>query len=340
MSVSKVGIVCLKWFLYDILRLINYLKAKKVIILSNELVKYDPELNTIPLRKFSAVEMNLFFSIISRMRDKGDQTVRLTFEQLKELSNYKPTANKRFEDDIQSTYQKLMSLHFSKYSKSGKNRELFVMFTKFKIMGECSEPYVDIEIYKDVLPLLNDLESWVRYALEDFKNLRSTYAKTMFRLLKQYRTTGHAYFSKEMFNELLDIPKSYNKSSSNIDKFIIKPIKEELTPLFKGFSVHKKYGKGRGKPVIGYSFSWKPEAKDSNDFSRGQSADETSKLLNIQHNADLTNKEKWTATDKVKGLPLGTTEKEELRKAQAEHDKKIREEERKKLLAELRETFK
>ncbi|KJY59136.1 Plasmid replication initiation protein, partial (plasmid) [Bombilactobacillus mellifer] len=44
--------------------------------------------------------------------------------------------------------------------------------------------------------------------------------------------------------------------------------------------------------------------------------------------------------DKVKGLPLGTTEKEELRKAQAEHDKKIREEERKKVLAELREHFK
>jgi len=305
--------------------------------LSNEIVKYDPELNTIPLRKFSAVEMNLFFSIISRMRDKGDQIVRLTFEQLKELSNYKPTANKRFEDDIQSTYQKLMSLHFSKYSKSGKNRELFVMFTKFKIMGECSEPYVDIEIYKDVLPLLNDLESWVRYALEDFKNLRSTYAKTMFRLLKQYRTTGNAYFSKEMFNELLDIPKSYK--NSNINQSVLKPIKEELSPLFKGFSVHKKYGKGRGKPVIGYSFSWKPEAKDSNDFSRGKSADETSKLLNIQHNADLTNKEKWTATDKVKGLPLGTTEKEELRKAQAEHDKKIRDEERKKVLAELREHF-
>ena len=261
---------------------------KKVTFLSNEIVKYDPELNTIPLRKFSAVEMNLFFSIVSRMRDKGDQTVRLTFEQLKELSNYKPTANKRFEDDIQSTYQKLISLHFSKFSSNGKNRELFVMFTKFKIMGDCEEPYVDIEIYKDVLPLLNNLERWVRYALEDFKNLRSTYAKTMFRLLKQYRTTGHAYFSKEMFNELLDIPKSYK--NSNINQSVLKPIKEELSPLFKGFSVHKKYGKGRGKPVIGYSFSWKPEAKDSNDFSRGKYADKSSKILNIQHNADLTNK--------------------------------------------------
>lgn len=51
-----------------------------MINLSNEIVKYDPELNTIPLRKFTSVEMNLFFSIVSRMRDKGDQTVRLRFD--------------------------------------------------------------------------------------------------------------------------------------------------------------------------------------------------------------------------------------------------------------------
>ncbi|WP_154813497.1 RepB family plasmid replication initiator protein, partial [Lactiplantibacillus plantarum] len=64
--------------------------------MGNEIIKYDPELNTIPLRKFTPVEMNLFFSIISRMRDKSDQTIRFTFDQLKELSAYKPTANNRF----------------------------------------------------------------------------------------------------------------------------------------------------------------------------------------------------------------------------------------------------
>ncbi len=29
--------------------------------MSNELVKYDPELNTVPLRRFTPIEMNLFF---------------------------------------------------------------------------------------------------------------------------------------------------------------------------------------------------------------------------------------------------------------------------------------
>ncbi len=73
------------------------------------------------------------------------------------------------------------------------------MFTEFEIKGEAEEPYVDIQIYPKALKLLNNLESWVRYALTEFRNLKSSYAKTMFRLIKQFRTTGYSYFSKEDF---------------------------------------------------------------------------------------------------------------------------------------------
>lgn len=305
--------------------------------LSNEIVKYDPELNTIPLRKFTPVEMNLFFSIVSRMRDKGDETVRFSFDQLKELSAYKPTANNRFIDDIESTYQKILGLRFGRRSKDGLNREFFVMFTEFEINGHADDPYVDIKIYPKAIKLLNELEGWVRYALSEFRDLKSSYAKTMFRLLKQFRTTGYAYFSVADFNELLDVPKSYK--SSNINQSVLKPIKEELTPLFRGLTVRKKYGKGRGKPVIGYSFTWKPEKKDANDFSQGQFQDERQKLFNIQHNGELTEQEKWRAIDKVKGLTLGSTEKQALADKQAEHDKKIRDQARKEALAELRKGF-
>ena len=305
--------------------------------LSNEIVKYDPELNTIPLRKFTPVEMNLFFSIVSRMRDKGDETVRFSFDQLKELSAYKPTANNRFIDDIESTYQKILGLRFVRRSKDGLHREFFVMFTEFEINGHADDPYVDIKIYPKAIKLLNELESWVRYALSEFRVLKSSYAKTMFRLLKQFRTTGYAYFSVADFNELLDVPKSYK--SSNINQSVLKPIKEELTPLFRGLTVRKKYGKGRGKPVIGYSFTWKSEKKDANDFSQGQFQDERQKLFNIQHNGELTEQEKWRAIDKVKGLTLGSTEKQVLADKQAEHDKKIRDQARKEALAELRKGF-
>ena len=301
--------------------------------MSNELVKYQPELNTIPLRKFSPVEMNLFFSIVSRMRDKGDQTVRFTFDQLKDLSNYKPTANRRFIDDIRRTYDHLMDLRFGSQSKSGLSFERFVMFTKFKINGDADEPYVDVEVYRDAIPLLNNLESWVRYALTEFRDLKSSYAKTMFRLLKGYRTTGYAYFSKAEFNELLDVPKSYKPG--DIDRAVLKPIREELTPLFKGLSIRKKYGKGRGKPVLGYSFAWNPERKDAEDVHVSKTERLNKARFNIEHNGELTDKEKWRAIDKIRGLKLGTTEAEHEQQAQQKREEQIRADERKKILDSL-----
>ena len=115
-----------------------------------------------------------------------------------------------FIDDIQSTYQKILGLRFGSRSKDGLDREMFVMFTRFEIKGSAEVPYVDIQIYPKALKLLNNLESWVRYALAEFRDLKSSYAKTMFRLLKQFRTTGYAYFSKRQIarnnlNEFNDV---------------------------------------------------------------------------------------------------------------------------------------
>lgn len=274
--------------------------------MANEIVKHHSELNTIPLRSFTAVEMNLFFSIVSRMRDKNNQVVRFTFPQLKELSNYKATANKNFLNDLRSTYTKLIRLNFGRTSKSGLRFEAFVMFTDFDINGDAEEPYVDIKLHEKALPLLNELDSWVRYSLQQFNQLQSSYSKTMFRLLKQFRTTGYAYFTKEDLHELLDIPKSYNQGT--IDQRVFSPIRKELTPLFRGLTIKKKYGKGRGKPVVGYQFSFKAEAKNADDFSKGSQEDLRKKMFNIEHNGELSQEEKWVAKDKVLGLKLGTHE--------------------------------
>lgn len=301
--------------------------------MANEIVKYHHELNTIPLRKFTAVEMNLFFSIVSRMRDKGDKTVRFTFDHLKDLSNYKATANVRFIDDLKHTYEKILSLRFGRRSQSGLNFSMFVMFTGFDIVGEADEPYVDITIHDKAIPLLNNLDEWVRYSLQQFNELQSSYSKTMFRLLKQFRTTGYAYFSKEDFHELLDIPKSYRQG--NIDQKVLKPIREELTPIFTGLTIKKKYGKGRGKPVIGYQFSFKPEMKNADDFYKGEREDIRKKLFNIEHNSELTQEEKWLAKDRVLGLKLGTHEADFF----AQKDKEEAEQEEEKARKELLETL-
>lgn len=267
--------------------------------MANEIVKYHHELNTIPLRKFTPVEMNLFFSIVSRMREKGDKTVRFSFDQLKDLSNYKATANIRFVEDLKATYEKILSLRFGRRSESGLSYDMFVMFTEFKINGDVENPYVDIRIYEKALPLLNNLDEWVRYSLQQFNELQSSYAKTMFRLLKQYRTKGFAYFSKEDFHELLDIPKSYKQP--DIDKRVIKPIRQELTVIFKGLTIKKKYGKGRGKPVIGYQFSFKPEIKKADDFNKhAPTKEEQNKALELANQQVQSEKAPTSLQEKIK----------------------------------------
>ena len=160
----------------------------------------------------------------------------------------------------------------------------------------------------------------------------------MFRLLKQFRTTGYAYFTKDDFHELLDIPKSYKQG--NIDQKILNPIKTELTPLFRGLTIKKKYGKGRGKPVIGYQFSFKAEAKNADDFSKGEREDLRIKMFNIEHNGELSQEEKWVAKDKVLGLKIGTHEADFYAQQQKETDKLEEEKLRQDLLKELQNGFK
>lgn len=307
--------------------------------MANELVKHHTELNTIPLRKFTPVQMNLFFSIISRMRDKGQNKVVFSFSQLKELSDYKATANVRFIDDLEETYDKLMDLRFGRRSSSGLRRERFVLFSAFDINGEADSPYAEIQIHEKAIPLLNDLDEWVRYSLQQFNDLQSSYSKTMFRLLKQFRTTGYAYFPKEDFFELLDIPQSYLKEPANLDKRVLKPVKEELTPLFRGLTIKKKYGKGRGKPVVGYQFSFKAEAKNADDFSKSSQEEKRKKLFNIEHNSELNQEEKWRAKDRALGLKIGTHESDFKAQQEKKEQELLSEIQKKGLLEDLQKGF-
>lgn len=64
-------------------------------------VKYQNELNLVPLKNFNAKQMDLFFALCARMKDKGVENIRFSFEELKELSDYKMTATKAFVADLE-----------------------------------------------------------------------------------------------------------------------------------------------------------------------------------------------------------------------------------------------
>lgn len=221
-------------------------------------VKHANELNRIPMRGFTATEMDLFFSLCAKMKDKGTQKIRFDFETLRELSDYKPTATKRFANDLESVYDKMLQLTYRTYENGV--REKFVLFTGFKI--DENKQYVEISINPELKHILNELSSeFVKYELIEFTNIRSSYAKTMYRMLKQYRSTGFFKVKIEGFRELLDIPKSYQMS--DIDRRVLKPIKNELSTFFKPLDI-KKIKARKGNRIAMLEFRFKEIPKDPN----------------------------------------------------------------------------
>lgn len=240
----------------------------------DKLVKYHNDLNAVVFKDFNANEMNLFFTIVSYMRDVEDTTVCFSWDDLKHLSQYKAHDTKRFMNDLNSTYEKMLSLNFGTTYVEKKSITIsrFVLFTGFDITVKKDEQGVPIaetgEVIVTVNPrflsVLNEIDFWTYFSLKEFLDLKSTYSKTLFRNLKQFRTTGIYIVSIEDFRELLDIPSSY--AVGQIDQKVINPALKELKQLFKGLRVQKLYSKRKGKPVTGYKFTWNPEIKKMNPF--------------------------------------------------------------------------
>lgn len=210
-------------------------------------------MNAIPFRKFTAIEMDLFFSFCSQMRNKGTEKIRHSFEELKAISDYRATSIERFVNDLDRTYSKMLELSVRRGDSL--NFERFVLFTGFKVNSD--EQYVEIATNPDFKYIINEItENFTKFELQEFTSLRSSYAKTAFRLLKQFRQTGYWRTPVEEFRTLLDIPEGYKMDA--IDRRVLKPIVEELSFFFIGLEVKKIKAK-KGRKIEFFDFFFRAE---------------------------------------------------------------------------------
>lgn len=220
----------------------------------SNLVVYKNEFNSVALRNFTSTEMDLLIAIMAQMKDQGLTEITFSFETLKKLSKYnKANALDLFVDDLKSTYNKLISLNVC--FENDKKFVSFVLFTKYEV--DKGAQTVKVRVNEEFKDLINEMTgNFTRFELETFTDLKSSYSKTAYRLLKQYRNTGTARFSIDEFRRLFDVPESYQ--ICHITDTILKPIKRELSPIFKDLEIikHKKKRK-----VVGIEFTFLTEAQ-------------------------------------------------------------------------------
>lgn len=220
----------------------------------NEIVKYHNDLNTVIMRKWKAEEMNFFFAIIAKVRNQGVKELHFNTDEIKKLVNFTQKDEKRWKEAMKSTARKVTQLTY--FEDDGKKFKVMPLFSLFEVDYE--EKTVEVEVSKHFEYILNRLEvQFTQYELEEFTNIRSTYAKTMYRLLKQWRTVGKKEYGVNELRVFLDVPKSY--TNGEVTRRVLEPIQKELANYFLNFKYKVIKSNKRGNPVLGYEFTWKPE---------------------------------------------------------------------------------
>ncbi|MDO4640021.1 MAG: replication initiation protein [Leptotrichia hongkongensis] len=219
----------------------------------NDVVKYHNHFNSISLKNFNSIELNLLMAICSQIRDKGIDEITLNFSELKNMVKYKHRGNVRFVKDLEQIYKKLITLSIRIETKEVIDN--FVLFTRYRIIKE--DQTVTIKVNEDFKYLLNNLvKKFTQFELEEFIHLKSNYSKEIYRRLKQFKSTGFWKIKIEDFKELLNVPNKYRMS--DIDKYILKIARNELKNCFDNFEIIK-IKKGRKIEYLEFKFS--PEKK-------------------------------------------------------------------------------
>lgn len=222
--------------------------------MSNEILKYHNDLNSVSMRKWTVEEMDFFFAVIAKAREKGTATIIFDTDELRQLSRFSDKHKLRWEQTMENVVKKLSELSY--IEKTSQKIKVMSLFQFFEI--DIENKQIEIEVTKRFEYVLNKLQAnFTIWELAEFTKIRSTYAKTMYRLIKQWRTIGKKEYTLKELKQLLTIPKSY--AISDIDKVVMSPIKKELSRYFKGFSIKKIKSNKKGTPVIGYEFTWQAE---------------------------------------------------------------------------------
>ncbi|MGL2361445.1 RepB family plasmid replication initiator protein [Helicobacter pylori] len=199
-------------------------------------ITYHNNANKVNLGKLSEREANLLFAIFQRLKDQGNTLIRFEPQDLKRMLNI-DISNERLSEVVIKLWDSIKTADFWKISETETSiiQENYMLFSRCKI--ELNKPskdlkYLEIQLNDNYQYLLNNLGmgQYTSFNLLEFQRVRGKYAKTLYRLLKQYKSTGILSVEWSQFRELLDIPKDYDMT--NIDKFVLKISLKELHKIY------------------------------------------------------------------------------------------------------------
>lgn len=229
----------------------------------NEIVKHRNELNDFELGKLSPNQANLFTYLVYKIKDK-DKVVISYDEAMEKLDL--PKEHRYFKKLLLQSYNKIMDMKYYniKINENGNTSgSISHIFDEFEWDDETE--LISLEVNQKNKYLFAELQNrFTQYSLAEFIEIEGSHAKTLYRILKQWRYTCETpVMTIEKFKFVFGLTEKYKLS--DIDRRVLNPAIDELKKLFIGLEVHKKYEKrkNKGRPKLeGYWFSFKAEQKE------------------------------------------------------------------------------
>ncbi len=208
----------------------------------NTYITYHNNTNKVNLGKLSEREANLLFAIFQKLKDQGNTLIRFEPQDLKRMIMVKSNlTNRQLLQILKNLLDNISGANFWIIKEHVENGEVYedhksyMLFKQFEI--RIHKPtqnieYLEVQLNDSYHYLLNNLGmgQYTSFKLIEFQRVRGKYAKTLYRLLKQYKSTGILSVEWEQFRELLDIPKDYDMRS--VDNFVLKIALKELRKIY------------------------------------------------------------------------------------------------------------
>jgi replication protein B len=220
-------------------------------------------------------QQNVFFTLLQQFRNTDGYTLELDFNKVFELAQIAQGTNYRKE--ILNKLRQIQTITFMFQINDLGDLQQDVIFPSMRTDTQNRRLFVKVSKgFKDRY-ISSPLKGWTRYELAEFVGLSGTYTKTIYRYLKQFRSSGRWRIRYDDFKELLGIPNSYR--ATNIDQQILKPALKELsaernlfdqrrTP-FKGLCV-KKVKSGRSIEALEFCFEPQPVSYIERDEAKNK----------------------------------------------------------------------
>ncbi len=240
-------------------------------------ITYHNNANKVNLGKLSEREANLLFAIFQRLKDQGNTLIRFEPQDLKRMIMVKSNlTNRQLLQVLKNLLDNISGANFWIIREHVENGEVYedhtsyMLFKQFEI--RIHKPtqtieYLDVQLNDSYQYLLNNLGmggQYTSFKLLEFQRVRGKYAKTLYRLLKQYKSTGILSVEWSQFRELLDIPKDYDMT--NIDKFVLKIALKELHKIYPfehlSYKKERKSHDKRKVTHIDFYFEQLPEGEN------------------------------------------------------------------------------